>query len=237
MLKQLYYTSYYSLLSTLRVKQAVFFTFFFPIAVFMIFGNITGENGAYTQFLLTGLLGITVASNGLMGIGAVIKDQYANGMYKYIHKMPFNIILYFAGMAISRMVMFTFLLFALTLIASLLFNYNLPIENYPFILLGMLAGVLIFSFIGLCLSFIGLSNKNQDRSILNIAYFATIFTSNSIFNMGSLNKGFEWLGNVLPMNPLLQLMRREYLSPMLLVWLVLPVVAFYYLFRNKKIKR
>ena len=73
----------YQLLIYLRIKQAVFFSIAFPVFLFVIFGNIWGVNEGYIPFLLSGIIGMTIASDGLFAVGPVIREYYTNGLIKY----------------------------------------------------------------------------------------------------------------------------------------------------------
>ena len=84
-MKVLIASIYYQLLSSMRIKQAVFFTVIFPAFIFLIFSSIWGiNNKEYCVFLLTGICAMTIASDGLFAIGGVIKQYYTSGVMKFI---------------------------------------------------------------------------------------------------------------------------------------------------------
>ena len=131
MLRILFSSIYYQTLIFLRIKIAVFFTFIFPIILFVVFGNLWGGNGSeYFAFLLSGIIGMTVASDGLNAIGPVIKDYYSSGLLKYLRKLPFNIILHFLGLIISRVLSLIFIIILLCIIANLVFGHTVNISDF-----------------------------------------------------------------------------------------------------------
>ena len=103
-MKILILSTYYQLLFFIRLKQSLFFSVTFPVFIFILFGTIWSESLEYIPFLLSGVIGMTVMSDGLFSIGSVIKIYYKNNVIKYLRKMPFSILLHFGGLIISRMI-------------------------------------------------------------------------------------------------------------------------------------
>lgn len=240
MLKHLYYSAWYSTLITFRVKQAVFFTFFFPLALYLVFSNIWGGakgDPAYPGFLLSGLVGITVCSNGIMGVGVVLKDYYVTGMFKYLSKIPLNMLVYFSGVIISRLLIFIGLIIGLGIIAYIFFQHLVTVTAFLWLVAGSLAGLFIFVFLGLSFSFIGIKKPDFDKGLHNMAYFIMVFTSDAFYKTGDFNSVIKWIGDALPLNPVLSLLRGNGVQPMLFVWLVISAALFSFLFRRQKLNR
>ena len=81
MIKILGQSTYYQFLMFLRIKQAVFFSLVFPVFLFFIFGNLWGTaDKDYISLLLSGIIGMTVASDGLFAVGPVVKEYYSSGL-------------------------------------------------------------------------------------------------------------------------------------------------------------
>lgn len=228
---------YYQLLIFLRIKQAVFFTVAFPVFLFVVFGSIWGaQHDGYVSFLLSGVIGMTVASDGLFAIGPVIKEYYSNGLIKYLRKLPFNILLHFMGLVVSRIIALLFIVFLLCITAFFMFDYSvtsLEIVNFT---AGIFLGLLVFSFLGLTITF-SVMKQGTDRGITNFIYFIILFTSNAFYPVGEFNKSIGYIGNSLPLNHLLSILRGDGLHYSLIFWILAPIILFVFLFNRVKFNR
>lgn len=233
----LYKSIKYNFLIYLRIKQAVFFTTFFPVFLFVIFGNIWGKSPDYIPFILTGLIGMTIASEGIFSIGSVISLYYTSGLIKYFKKLPFKSILHFLGLIISRIFSLFLTILILCLISFLVFDYLPSIFRILNYLLATIVGLTIFSFIGLSISF---SNTKEgiEKGLSNLIYFIIIFTSMAFYPIKYFNKTFGEIGDYLPLNNILNLLRGDDINYyVLLFWLVIPILIFLYFFNRIKSTR
>ena len=213
----------YQLLIYLRIKQAVFFSIAFPVFLFVIFGNIWGVNEGYIPFLLSGIIGMTIASDGLFAVGPVIREYYTNGLIKYFRKLPFNILLHFAGLIISRIISLIFTIGILCIISYFVFGFLPSFNNFTHYIVGAILGLTIFSFIGLILSFSGIKG-GADKGLSNLIYFIILFIGT--------------IGDYLPLNPILNILRDEAVNYyVLLFWLIAPIIVFYIIFNRIKFNR
>lgn len=236
MLRILGYTVYYQLIIFLRIKQAVFFSFAFPIFLFLIFCSIWGSTAEnYVSFLLTGILGMTIASEGLLAIGPVIKQYYASGLIRYLKKLPFNILLHFVGLIISRMISLFYVTIFLCLIA-IFFDFHINLHTLYNYIIGIIVGLFVFSFLGLFISFSGIKHSNE-KGFLNFIYFIILFTSNAFYSLDSFNSYIGIIGNVLPLNPVLSILRGENINYILIIWLIVTVSLFYFSFKKINFER
>ena len=237
MLRILFTSIYYQTLIFLRIKIAVFFTFIFPVVLFVVFGNIWGGNGTeYFAFLLSGIIGMTVASDGLNAIGPVIKEYYSSGLLKYLRKLPFNIILHFLGLIISRVLSLIFIIILLCIVSKFMFGHIVSMSEFINYMIGTLIGLFIFSFIGLILNFIGIKYE-ATNGVTNLFYFIMLFTSDAFYPASSANNFIAVIGNSLPLNSILHILRGEGYDWNLLPWLVIPPVLFYVVFHRLKTNR
>ena len=237
MLRILTQSVYYQLLIFFRIKQAVFFTVAFPIFLFVIFGSIWGtKQEDYVSFLLSGIIGMTIASDGLFAIGPVIKEYYSNGLIKYLRKLPFNILLHFVGLIISRVISLILIVIMLCLTAYLMFNYRVTFSELINFIVGVFIGLFVFSFLGLVITFSGIK-QGADKGIINFIYFIILFTSNAFYPVGEFNRLIGFIGNILPLNSILSILRSDNTSFILLFWIIIPMTLFFFLFKNVKFNR
>lgn len=227
----------YQLLIYLRIKQAVFFSIAFPVFLFLIFGNIWGANQDYIPFLLSGIIGMTISSDGLFAIGPVVKEYYSNGLIKYFRKLPFNILLHFSGLIISRIISLVFTIFLLCAVSYFVFGFKVSVTDFRNYILGTAIGLTVFSFIGLSLSFSGIKG-GSDKGLTNLIYFAILFTSVAFYPIKSFNSLIGSIGDYLPLNPILNILRKEDVNYFtLIIWLLIPPIVFYLFFYKIKFNR
>ena len=233
-------TIYYQLLAYSRAKQAVFYTIAFPIMLFVIFSSLWGSSGeAYTGFLLTGVVGMTIASQGLFGFGPIIKMYYSTNLIKFIRNMPKSSMVHFLGLLISRIVIIFTSILLLFIVASVFFNYHVTIREAVRILLGSVLGILLFSSVGLVIAF-WTKQDDGNRGIINLIYFTMIFTSETFYPVSTVNVFVDYWTVILPLTPLLELLRGNaemYNLLSLSGWIVVSTILFYFLFNRSSVNR
>lgn len=228
---------YYQFLIFFRIKSAFFFVGIFPLFLFLIFGFLWGADPSYIPFLLTGVIGMTITSDGLYSIGPVIKEYHANGLIKYLKKMPFNVVAYFVSYILSRVLSQFIVVIVLCLTSFLVFDYAVSPLFFIRMLSGVLIGLFIFGFLGIVLAFSGIK-QISNNSIVSIIGYTIIFTSNTFYPVSELNKVIETIANVLPLNSILGLMRGQTVDYInLTLWIFIPVIVFFILFKRLKFKR
>lgn len=237
MLKTLFYSCYYQLLMSLRIKQSVFFTIVFPVFLFIVFGNIWGvSNPEYISFLLSGVIGMTIASEGFFAIAPALKEYYSSGLIKYLRKLPFNILIHFSGLILNRVIILLFVFPFLFVTSYYLFGYQTSFQEITRYIATTFLGLFIFSFIGLVINFSGIKNIS-DKGINNLLYYVLLFTSDSFYPASELNKVIGRVANLLPLNPILNIMREGTFSYVIIFWLIIPPIIFYFLFNRVKVIR
>ncbi|QZT35893.1 ABC transporter permease [Halosquirtibacter xylanolyticus] len=237
MAKIIFYSIFYQIKASLRVKQSAFFSLVFPIFLFLVFTNLWSQGDEeYVAFLFTGVIGSTIASDGLFAVGPVVKSYYSTGLLHYLRKMPFNILFHFMGLIINRFCMLCMTFMLLSIASYLSFGYLPSLLQTGQIFIGILIGITTFSFVGLSVTFIGLKQESN-FSMMNLIYFIVLFTSNAFYVVGDFNKVMSTISSVLPLNPVLELLRTGKFSISLLLWLIIPIILFSFLFKKIKYRR
>lgn len=232
---------YYRLLHSMRVKQAIFFSTIFPLLLFVIFSSIWGgvQDPEYNYFLLTGIVGATLASEGLYAIGAVVKNYYDSKLIRFFRVTPINIVVHFLSMAISRLVFVSLTIFLLFILAFFMHGLQLSLSQMGFLVLGLVVGMLLFSAFGLMVSFANIREKGAS-SLFSSVYFILVFISNAYYPLKLINPGLNQFANVLPLNHLLNIIRGEdllYSSIYCAVSTVVFALVFRFLFKRYQLIR
>ncbi|GAB3999118.1 hypothetical protein GCM10028807_48440 [Spirosoma daeguense] len=237
MLRTLRLSIFYQLLMSLRMKQALFFTLFFPNFLFVLFGNLWGAgNPEYIPFILTGILGMTAATEGIFAIGPAVKDYSSSGILRYFKKLPFSVLTHFTGLIVSQLIMLLIATLLLLITAFVAFGMAITPELLGHVAVGVSAGVVVFGFIGLATAFLTIkdgSGGSQKGGPASFIYYIVVFLSNAFYPIADINVVFETASYWSPMNPVLNLLRDESVAwAPLIFWLVVGIGLFLYQFRR-----
>ncbi|MEM7548470.1 MAG: ABC transporter permease [Bacteroidota bacterium] len=231
---------YYQILSYSRIKQAVFYSLAFPVLLYVLFGSIWKTSGeAYAGFLLTGVIGMSIASQGLFAVGPTLRSYYQTNFIKFLRNIPVSPLTHFMSLLISRYSIILLGNIILFLIATFLFKYVLTLEEMIIIIAGSFIGLLLFSFLGLIIAFMS-KKAESTRGFINLIYFTMIFTSDTYYPVTDINPVFSIWTRLLPLTPLLDFLRGNTelnVVLYLLGWTVLFVIVFYFLFTKTSLSR
>ena len=116
-----------------RSRELAFFTFLFPIVLFILLGSVYGNdkiesehNVKSSAYLLAGVLGYGVASTAFAGLAIVIVLRRENGILKRLRATPLPPAVYLAGVIASTVLVFAVEAVALVVLARVLFERALP---------------------------------------------------------------------------------------------------------------
>lgn len=231
------WSSFLQTLSFLRVREAFFFAVVFPVFLFVLFGYIWGEGGSneYVAFLLSGIVGMTIANDALYGFGPIIKAYRENHLLKLLRVLPMRAELHFAGLFLSRVAVMLITLGLLYLASGLFFGYWPSTAQVLLFLAGVLAGTVLFALLSLLITFLG--KRNSDTSLLNIIFFFMLFISGAFYPMEE-GTALYYAAQAVPLTHLVNFVRGEWpYLPVLIGWIGILGVAFFWLFRKKSIYR
>lgn len=238
-MKALCWTIGYQLVIFLRLKEALFFIWMFPVLLFAVFGSLWGfGNNEYIPFILTGVMGLVITNEGFYSVGAVVKDYYANGLVRYLGKMPTSILVFFFGYLLSRFVSLAVIATLLCALGFFMFDYGVSLLEYARIISGAFVGVVVLGSIGLSIAFSGIK-RSSTTSIMSIVGYFMLFTSDAFYPVGAINEKMAILGNCLPLNGILQLMRTGHANYwwVLLIYFTASICLFVLLFRRHEYSR
>ncbi|MGO4547171.1 ABC transporter permease [Paenibacillus sp. 2TAB23] len=150
----------------------------------------------YADFLLTGMIGLSVAQGGLFGMVGLV-EMRRNGLMKRLRMTPARMGLYgLAGMLV-KLLLGIVQIIILTLIGVFGFGANLHINIFSLVI-AFLAGGLVFNAMGYLFSSFSKSIEAY-MGMSNIASMLMMFLSGVFFPLESLP---TWLQPVTQMLPL-----------------------------------
>jgi len=230
--------TYYQVLNFLRVRKALFFSFIFPIFLYVVFIFVWGNNSiTYAKFICTGIIAIIVASNAIMALGQIIVQYNRNGMTKVLKTIPRGYITHMASLVLSRILLIScaaaFLLTTSFVISHVKFSFT----DLLLIEIGICIGVYVFTLVGQIIAEY-LEDKHLESSISNGLFYVIIFLSDCFYPITDMNPAFAIIVSINPMTPILHIMRGEgNCLYVLIIEIVILQLLVYKISRNKTQKR
>jgi len=150
----------------------------------------------YTDFLLTGMIALSIAQGGLFGMVDLV-DMRRKGLIKRLRMTPAKMGIFGLSDMIMRLVFSIIQITLLSLIGVFVFGANLFI-NFPSLLLVFLMGALAFNAIGYFIS--SFSNTNEAyMGVANIVSFLMMFVSGIFFPIETMPEWLQPISNILPL--------------------------------------
>ncbi|MFT4413809.1 ABC transporter permease [Fredinandcohnia humi] len=150
----------------------------------------------YTDFLLTGMIALSIAQGGLFGMVDLV-DMRRKGLIRRLRMTPANMGIFGLADMVMRLLFSTIQILLLSLIGVFIFGAHLSI-NIPSLLLIFFIGVLAFNAIGYLIS--SFSENNQAyMGVANIVSFLMMFLSGIFFPIETMPEWQQPVSNILPL--------------------------------------
>ena len=192
-----------------RSRELAFFTFLFPIMLFVLLGSVYGEDRIEgvkgSSYLLAGMLGYGVVATVFAGLSIVLVIRREAGVLKRLRATPLPAGTYVAAMLTTFLLAFGLEVVCLILVGRLLFGVGLP--DRPVSLLAVLAlGALAFSALGVAVAAVVRSAEGSS-AVVNAIYLPMAFISGSFFSPHSFPEFLRAIAAVLPLTYFIRLVR------------------------------
>jgi ABC-2 type transport system permease protein len=191
----------YSLTAFTRNTGGMFWTFGFPIMLFVILGfmyapqNIPGSRNTL-EFMLPGVLGMSIMSAAMNSTVAINVKNRARGIFRKLATTPISRIEWNASKIITQTII-TLLSVAISVVfAGVVFGLRPNIDAMAVLLVVM--GTV--TFVGLGMIFASLiKNEDSATSAANIVTFPLMFLSGSFFPVDNMPWFFKAVADVSPL--------------------------------------
>lgn len=160
------------------------------------------------QFLVTGLIGMSILSTCLFGFSVLLVQMRAEGAFKIYQVLPITALFYLVCFITSRLIVMLIFAVLFLLVADMVYDLgvNYSLNSIVQFLFVVMLGAAAFLSIGIL--FASRTNSvSTANGIGNLVYFPLIFLSGLFFPL-SVNQ--EWLSNiakVLPLNSYVEMLR------------------------------
>jgi ABC-2 type transport system permease protein len=208
---------------TLRDRTCLFWLLLFPAVLIVVFGSLVGGNSKisegvvngeatpgtmstqgvqgkninYVDFLVPGVLAMSIMNGGMVGLSAAFVAMRERGVLRRIKVTPFPLISFITARVATQLLVALCQVAILLGLAKLTFHLGIvgnPLEVAVFIFLGSLA------FLTLCFFVAGVSRKRESATgLAQLISFPMLFLSGVLF---PLDRAPVWLQDVAKALPL-----------------------------------
>jgi ABC-2 type transport system permease protein len=194
-----------------RSRELAFFTFIFPIVIFVLLGSVYGDDPIEeegitgSEYLLAGLLGYGVAATAFAGLAILVVIRRESGVLKRLRGTPLPAWAYVLAALGSTVVVFIVEAVALMLLAR--FMFDVPFPRQPFsVALALLLGAVAFAALGVALTTF-IRSAEGASAVISAIYLPMAFLSGSFWTTEAYPPVLEAIANVLPLTYFIHLMR------------------------------
>jgi ABC-2 type transport system permease protein len=200
-----------------RQRDAVVFTFAYPVIMMMIFGSIFKEDVPhttvpFTQYFTAGIAATGTMAVGFQGVAIGIATDRTDKTLKRLRGLPMPRISYFLGKLLSALVSGVAQLAILLGVSAALFHLHLPTTPGRWLTLAWVftLGLATCATLGITLG--GLAKDGRSASAVVLPPFLILqFISGVFFTFGQLGPVLRGIGAVFPLKWMCQGIRSVFL--------------------------
>jgi ABC-2 type transport system permease protein len=195
-----------------RSHELAFFTFLFPVLIFVLLGSVYGndkikdEGGIKgSHYLLAGMLGYGVASTAFAGLAIILVVRRESAVMKRLRGTPLPAWAYVAAMLISAIFVFAIEVVVLLVLAKALFDVPFPSHVFSLVL-ALLLGALAFAAMGIGLTTV-IRSAEGSSAVVNAVYLPMAFIAGSFWSPHAYPRFLEVIADVLPLTYFIRMTR------------------------------
>jgi ABC-2 type transport system permease protein len=200
-----------------RNRQAVAFTFALPIILLLLFGSVyggeIGDTGVDIRlYFIAGIIASGIMSTTFVSIGIDAAIERDEGTVKRLAGTPLPATAYFAGKAITALLLSVAETVVLIALGVAFFHLSLPASAGRWLTFAWVfpLGVASCTLLGLALS--GLANNGRSASVLiQLCYLVLQFVSGVFFTLDSLPGWLQGFASLFPLRWLCSALRSVFL--------------------------
>ena len=195
-----------------RSHELAFFTFLFPVIIFVLLGSVYGSDRIKSEhgikgshYLLAGMLGYGLASTAFAGLAIIMVIRRESAIIKRLRGTPLPAWAYVAATLVSAIIVFAVEVVVLVVLARALFGVPFP-SRVVSLLLALLLGTLAFGALALGLTTV-IRSAEGASAVVNAVYLPMSFLSGAFWSPHSYPRFLEVIADVLPLTYFIRLMR------------------------------
>jgi ABC-2 type transport system permease protein len=195
-----------------RSHELAFFTFLFPVLIFVLLGSVYGSDRIKSEhnvkgsaYLLAGILGYGIASTAFAGLAIILVLRRENGILKRLRATPLPPATYLTSLIGSTVIVYAIEAAALIVLGRVMFGVRFP-DQWLSLVLALVLGTLTFAALGIALA--GYIRSGDGASaVVNAVYLPASFLSGSFWTPHAYPRFLEVIADILPLTYFIRLMR------------------------------
>jgi ABC-2 type transport system permease protein len=194
-----------------RSRELAFFTFLFPVVIFVLLGSVYGndkitkEHLKGSHYLLAGMLGYGLASTAFAGLAIVLVIRRESAVMKRLRGTPLPAWAYIAAMLISTIAVFAIEVVVLIVLANVLFDVPFPTRIFSLVL-ALTLGACAFAAMGIGLTTV-IRSAEGSSAVVNAIYLPVAFIAGSFWSPHAYPRFLEVIADVLPLTYFIRMVR------------------------------
>jgi ABC-2 type transport system permease protein len=194
-----------------RSRELAFFTFLFPILIFVLLGSVYGndkiskEHLKGSHYLLAGMLGYGLASTAFAGLAIILVIRRESAVMKRLRGTPLPAWAYVAAMLISTIAVFAVEVIVLLVLANVLFDVPFPSKIFSLVL-ALTLGACAFAAMGIGLTTV-IRSAEGSSAVVNAVYLPMAFIAGSFWSPHAYPRFLEVIADVLPLTYFIRMVR------------------------------
>lgn len=231
-----------------RNKSGIFWTLVMPVGLYVALsvlpiGRFAGTNMQYSNFVLPGILAMTIMQGGIYGLAYWLVDLKTRGVLKRFMVTPIRRTELVLSLVCARVLVMIVQVVVITLVGVLFFHASFVGNIFSVLCLTLLGGA-VFLLVGLFISTLADTYESAAPITTGIGLPLT-FLGNIFFPVDGLPHLLKTFARLLPITYLADAMRKLYLAPfswsdvwkdflLLALWLIAILVIVLWRFRLKE---
>jgi ABC-2 type transport system permease protein len=195
-----------------RSHELAFFTFLFPVLIFVLLGSVYGKDKIKSEhgvkgshYLLAGMLGYGLASTAFAGLAIIVVIRRESAILKRLRGTPLPAWAYVAATVTSAILVFALEAIVLVVLARVLFGVPFPTKVFSLVV-ALLLGAFAFAAMGIGLTTV-IRSAEGSSAVVNAVYLPMAFISGSFWSPHAYPRFLEVIADILPLTYFIRLMR------------------------------
>ena len=194
-----------------RSHELAFFTFLFPVLIFVLLGSVYGkdkiskEHLKGSHYLLAGMLGYGLASTAFAGLAIIVVIRRESAIVKRLRGTPLPAWAYIAATLVSAMIVYAIEVVVLLVLAKVLFGVPFPSRIFSLVL-ALALGTSAFAAMALGLT-TAIRSAEGSSAVVNAVYLPMAFISGSFWSPHAYPRFLEVIADVLPLTYFIRMIR------------------------------
>ena len=192
-----------------RSRELAFFTFLFPIILFVLLGAVYGndriEHVKGSSYLLAGMLGYGVVATAFAGLAITTVIRREDGILKRLRGTPLPPWTYLSAVLGSTLIVYALEAITLLVLGRILFGTPFPHRVFS-VVLTLLLGGLAFAAMGIALTG-AVRSAEGSSAVVNAVYLPMAFISGAFFSPHTYPAFLRAIADVLPLTYFIRLTR------------------------------